>query len=88
MWKFSDLWEREAASKYCKNYAKPNVDVSNQKECQDQCKAKAFECVGIAYSYKSGSTHHCYVCSDDNLDDAINDFGFYRKINGKNIFIK
>ena len=58
---------------------KPAVDVSNQKECQDQCESYSNDCIGIGYSYKPGNTHHCYLCYDDELTKASNDFGFYRR---------
>ena len=79
MFELTDLWKRESESKYCKNHVKPTIDVSNQKECQDQCVSYSNECIGIAYSYKFGNTHHCYLCLDDNLSYASNDFGFYRR---------
>ena len=73
------MWNKESSNKYCEN----NVDersANTQIGCQALCKAKSeSECVGIAYSHKIGSTDHCYLCKDDTLRSAYNDFGFYRR---------
>ena len=74
-----DLWSKESDHKYCPNHVKPTIDVSSQKECQNQCESHKDNCVGISYSYKSGNTHHCYVCNDDDLSYGSNEFGFYRR---------
>ena len=72
-----DLWIEEAPNMKCTTYTK-TASVDTQQECQSNC-AQDPECVGILYSYKLGSTHHCYVCKDDNLLEATNNFGFYRR---------
>ena len=51
--------------------------MSNQIQCQGKCEAIS-PCKGISYSHKAGSTNYCYVCKDDVLSNASNDFGFYR----------
>ena len=71
------LWEKEATDTYCANSNKL-TDVSNQNQCQEKCEAIS-TCPGISYSYKAGSTTYCYVCLNDVLSSAVNDFGFYRK---------
>ena len=69
----------------CAN-ANVKSDVKNQLQCQDLCEAD-IGCVGISYSYKLGMTQHCFLCKDDTLGRAKNEFGFYRNINFKgNIF--
>ena len=63
--------------KYCPNFAKDHP-VSSQQECQRIC-VETTGCVGISYSHKDNETiMSCYVCMDDNLTTARNDFGFYR----------
>ena len=52
--------------------------VNTQHECQANCDHNS-ECVGILYSYKINFTQYCYICKDDNLRKARNDFGFYRR---------
>ena len=71
------LWPREAENRYCKN-SDLSLNVSNHKECQTRC-TETTACVGIAYSYKEGSTNHCYICNDDKLSLAGNQFAFYRR---------
>ena len=71
-----DLWPREESNRYCKN-SDLRDNVSNQKECQSIC-MEATACVGISYSYKKGSTKYCYMCKDDELSLAGNQFAFYR----------
>ena len=57
-------------------------NVSNQGECQDNCKAND-TCVGISYSHRPGFTNHCFACTNDILTNVTNNFDFYRKP-GKN----
>ena len=71
------LWIEEAPNTMCTTFNK-TASVATQQECQSNC-AQDAECVGILYSYKFGSTHYCYVCKDDNLLQASNNFGFYRR---------
>ena len=72
------LWQEEVKDEYCPNFV-PNHDVSSQQECQRRCVEK-IGCVGISYSHKDNDhMRYCYVCMDDNLTTAYNDFGFYRK---------
>ena len=85
--KFSDFYNWTLQSyclvkgfqdEFCQNNTF-RTDVSSQKECQQKCIEK-INCVGISYSYKSGSTHYCYLCEDDKLrSDSLSDFGFYRR---------
>ena len=74
-------WKNEATDAYCPDNL-ASSDVSNQYECQQKCEA-ADICVGITYSYKSISTHWCYVCLNDGLSNTGNEFGFYRRPVGK-----
>ena len=72
------LWQEEVKDKYCANYA-PNHNVSSQQECQRRCVEK-IGCVGISYSHIDNSqSNYCYVCMDDDLTAASNNFGFYRR---------
>ena len=72
------LWPEEVKDKYCPNFA-PNHDVSSQQECQQRCTGKN-GCVGISYSHKDDkNSKYCYVCMDDTLKTARNNFGFYRR---------
>ena len=71
------LWPEEVKDKYCPKSAR-NHDVSSQQECQQRCIEK-IGCVGISYSHKCGKARYCYVCMDDNLKKARNNFGFYRR---------
>ena len=72
-----DLWIEEAPNMRCTTYTE-TASVDTQQECQSNC-VQDYECVGILYSYKLGYTHLCYVCKDDNLLEARNNFGFYRR---------
>ena len=72
------LWPEEVKDKYCPNSAHNN-DVSSQQECQQRCIGKN-GCVGISYSHKDDkNSKYCYVCMDDTLKTARNNFGFYRR---------
>ena len=72
------LWPEEVKYKYCKNSAW-NHNVLSQAECQERC-IMYDGCVGISYSYKDyDRSRGCYVCMDDNLTTAGNEFGFYRR---------
>ena len=71
------VWVEELPNTMCSTFTQ-TAPVATQQECQSNC-AQDSECVGILYSYKLGSTHHCYVCKDDNLLEATNNFGFYRR---------
>ena len=73
----NDLWPEEVKHKGCPNHD-PNHGVSSQKECQQECIANP-NCVGISYSYKDISKSYCYVCKDEELTAATNNFGFYRR---------
>lgn len=76
------FWPEETEDKYCPN-SQTFKDVSNQAECQDKCEAQS-SCVGISYSHQDAANRTwCYVCKDDVLRGAANDFGFYRRP-GKN----
>ena len=59
----------------CTSYTK-TAAVSNQQECQSIC-VQDSKCVGILYSYREA--HNCYTCTDDNLKEAANAYGFYRR---------
>ena len=72
-----DLWLEEVKDKVCDNHVYDH-DVSDQLECQEQCKEQ-FDCVGISYSHKEEVNHGCLKCFDYNLIDADHDFGFYRR---------
>ena len=73
------LWPEEAKDKFCFPNSFSSDDVSSQQECQRRCVEK-IGCVGISYSHKDNDhMRYCYVCIDDNLTTAYNDFGFYRK---------
>ena len=72
------MWPDEVKDKYCPNNVN-NHDVSSQQECQQRCIGK-IGCVGISYSHEDDdSSKYCYVCKDDNLKTAKNNFGFYRR---------
>ena len=71
------MWTESAANRYCQNFDKLRY-VINQEGCQVLCEAD-IECVGIIYSHKFGLTKYCYVCKDDTLTYAGNEFGFYRR---------
>ena len=71
------VWVEELPNTMCSTFTE-TAPVATQQECQSNC-AQDSECVGILYSYKLGSTHHCYVCKDDNFLEATNHFGFYRR---------
>ena len=71
------LWVEELPNTMCTTFT-GTAPVATQQECQSNC-AQDSECVGILYSYKLGSTQHCYVCKDDNFLEATNNFGFYRR---------
>ena len=75
------MWIKESSHKYCPNNTARTVD-NNQYQCEALCEADT-GCVGISYSYKVGMTQHCFLCKDDTLGRAINEFGFYRNINFK-----
>lgn len=75
------LWSEESAHKMCQNHA-PNPYYPypmDQHQCQALCAATT-GCVGISYSHKVGPNKFCYVCYDDLLESANDEFGFYRKI--------
>ena len=65
-------------AKLCKKDHEKYSDVKDHKDCQQRCLANS-DCVGISYSHKSSSEKYCYVCYSDELSDAFNDFGFYRR---------
>ena len=71
------MWPEEVKDKYCPNFAQDH-DVSSQQECQQRCIGKV-GCVGISYSHKDNNTRYCYVCMDDNLTTARNNYGFFRR---------
>ena len=77
------MWAEEARDQRCRDYIEPVTqnDVRNQFECQLNCTARV-DCVGILYSYKEAISGWCYMCLDDNLSSAGNNFGFYRKPDG------
>ena len=63
---------------YCSTRNESHIDGMTQEKCQAAC-IQDSKCVGIAYSYKEGKTHRCYTCTEDNLTDAPDNFGFYRR---------
>ena len=73
-------WAVEFNHRYCPNFVKPATDhdVTSQLDCQQKCRARN-NCIGIGYSHRIGYTGWCYICMDDNLNTASNDFAFYRK---------
>ena len=72
------MWPEEVKDEYCSNFTR-NYDVSSQLECQQKCIGK-IGCVGISYSHEDDdSSRYCYLCMDDNLKTAKNNFGFYRR---------
>ena len=78
------MWPEEAKDKYCPNNERmmsstPHVTTADVKECQQKCIAKP-TCVGISYSYKTNT--NCYLCMDENLSAAQNNYGFYRRPEG------
>ena len=75
------LWPEETPNKYCANSTvKPGIP--RQLECQKKCEAE-IGCVGIAMSHQQDK-NWCYLCLDDILKAAINEYGFYRKPQGNN----
>jgi len=78
-----DFWPLEAADKFCvhSDFYKYALDIDkNEKimQCQQNCTAR-FDCVGIAYTYNPLYDNGCEICLDDTLNDAVTDYGFYRR---------
>ena len=71
------MWPEEVKDKYCPKYVS-NHNVLSQQECQERCIGEN-GCVGISYSHKDNNARFCYVCTNDNLKSAFNNFGFYRR---------
>ena len=59
--------------------------VTNQLECQANC-AQYSDCIGIIYSHEIEYTDICDICTDDNMIDAVFDFGFYRRPGKENVY--
>ena len=78
-------WSETSEDKRCPNN-EVSTEVSTQIECQNKCGAQS-SCVGITYSHKNdGIRKWCYMCKDDILKDASNDFGFYRRPGKNNLY--
>ena len=67
-----------SANRYCAN-STVHRNVTTQIDCQELCEA-VVGCPGISYSNKNEMTHLCYVCHDEILSVAGNDFGFYKRL--------
>ena len=73
------LWSEEEADAWCPSNV-IDKSINTQGECQALCEAKSgSECVGITYSHKVGTTHFCYMCTDDTTAYSMNKFAFYRR---------
>ena len=80
------LWTEESMNEWCPN-SQRSKDVTSQRECQRNCEAKS-ACVGISYSHKDeANRRHCYMCRDDVLMNAPNNFGFYRRPGKKKLSV-
>jgi len=71
------LWKVEKKNKYCPSH-KMWTNSKGQQDCQNRCVNRK-GCVGMSISYKSISTRYCYVCNNDKLANAANNFHFYRR---------
>jgi len=72
------LWPEEEPGKVCDSHQQgPYTD---QLGCQEACESNNW-CLGVDRTHKFEIWDSCFLCHDDKLVPAVNDFGFYRRPN-------